>query len=75
MLNDGVCAGGRGKLYNVNDSSTWQPNGFRQLRNERNLDIYANELYGNDTIGLGIQGSESPTLDNQGMAVIRTEKI
>ncbi|KAL8837714.1 MAG: hypothetical protein Q9176_005491 [Flavoplaca citrina] len=59
----------------MNDSSTWQPNGFGQLPNERNLDIYANALYGNDTIGLGMQGSESPTLDNQGMAVIRTEKI
>lgn len=50
-------------------------NGFWQLGNERNLDIYADALYGNDTIGLSIQGSESPTLGNQVMAVIRTEKI
>ncbi|KAL8896378.1 MAG: hypothetical protein Q9192_003128 [Flavoplaca navasiana] len=59
----------------MNDSSTWQPNGFWQLGSERNLDIYANVLYGNDTIGLDVQGSESPILDVQVMTVIRTEKI
>ena len=74
-LNDGVCAEARGGLYNMNTSSTWRPNGFWQLGNERNLGIYANGLFGNDTIGLGIQGSGGPTLEDQIMAVIRTEEI
>lgn len=57
----------------MNKSSTWEPNGFWQLGNERNLGIYANGLYGNDTLGLGIQGSGGPTLSNQVLATIRTE--
>ncbi|KAL8775101.1 MAG: hypothetical protein Q9209_000580 [Squamulea sp. 1 TL-2023] len=72
---DGVCAEARGKLYNMNASSTWRPNGFWQLGYERNLGIYANGLYGNDTIGLGIQGSGGPTLTDQIMAVIGTKQI
>ncbi|KAL8729178.1 MAG: hypothetical protein Q9166_004917 [cf. Caloplaca sp. 2 TL-2023] len=59
----------------MNASSTWQPNGFWQLGNERNLGIYANGLFGNDTIGLGIQGSGGPTLSDQIMAVIGTQQI
>ncbi|KAL8847290.1 MAG: hypothetical protein Q9221_007666 [Calogaya cf. arnoldii] len=59
----------------MNTSSTWRPNGFWQLGNERNLGIYANGLFGNDTMGLGIQGSGGPTLEDQIMAVIRTEEI
>ncbi|KAL8717936.1 MAG: hypothetical protein Q9225_004869 [Loekoesia sp. 1 TL-2023] len=57
----------------MNQSSTWKPNGFWQLGNERNLGIYANGLYGNDTLGLGIQGSGGPTLSNQVLAAIRTK--
>ncbi|KAL8910796.1 MAG: hypothetical protein Q9171_003932 [Xanthocarpia ochracea] len=59
----------------MNVSSTWRPNGFWQLGNQRNLGIYANGLYGNDTIGLGIPGSGEPTLSDQILAAIRTEKI
>lgn len=59
----------------MNTSSTGRPNGFWQLGNERNLGIYANGLFRNDTIGLGIQGSGGPTLEDQIMAVIGTEKI
>ncbi|KAI4263714.1 MAG: hypothetical protein L6R42_001154 [Xanthoria sp. 1 TBL-2021] len=39
------------------------------------MGIYANGLFGNDTIGPGIQGSGGPTLEDQIMAVIGTEKI
>lgn len=57
----------------MNTSSTWSPNGLWQLQNERNLGIFANGLFGNDTIGLGIQGSGGPTLQNQILATIGTE--
>ncbi|KAI4234105.1 MAG: hypothetical protein L6R40_006870 [Gallowayella cf. fulva] len=59
----------------MNASSTWQPNGFWQLGNERNLGLFANGLFGNETLGLGIQGSGGPTLTDQIMAVIGTEKV
>ncbi|KAL8676315.1 MAG: hypothetical protein Q9186_007162 [Xanthomendoza sp. 1 TL-2023] len=59
----------------MNDSSTWQPNGFWQLGNERNLGVFANGLFGNDTLGLGIQGSGGPILTDQIMAVIGTERV
>ncbi|KAL8946646.1 MAG: hypothetical protein Q9222_006987 [Ikaeria aurantiellina] len=73
--NDATCASARGGLFNMNASSTWRSNGFWQLGNERNLGIYANGLFGNDTIGLGIQGSGGPSLADQIMAVIGTEQI
>lgn len=72
---DGTCATARGGLFNVNTSSTWNPNGFWQLGNERNLGIFANGLFGNDTIGLGYQGSGGPTLQNQILATIRTKQF
>ena len=59
----------------MNTSTTWKPNGFWQLGNERNLGIYANGLFGNDTIGLGIQGSGGPTLSDQILATIGTEQF
>ncbi|KAL8693586.1 MAG: hypothetical protein Q9218_001628 [Villophora microphyllina] len=71
--NDGACANARGGLFNMNTSSTWKPNGFWQLQNERNLGIFANGLFGNDTIGLGIQGSGGPSLPDQILATIGTE--
>ncbi|KAL8707211.1 MAG: hypothetical protein Q9220_007705 [cf. Caloplaca sp. 1 TL-2023] len=73
--NDATCASARGGLFNMNASSTWRPNGFWQLGNERNLGLYANGLFGNDTIGLGIQGSGGPSLPDQIMAAIGTEQI
>ncbi|KAL8967553.1 MAG: hypothetical protein Q9183_002863 [Haloplaca sp. 2 TL-2023] len=71
--NDEVCANARGGLFDMNASSTWESNGFWQLGNERNLGIFANGLFGNDTLGLGIPGSGGPTLGNQIMAMIGTE--
>ncbi|KAL8833217.1 MAG: hypothetical protein Q9170_004412 [Blastenia crenularia] len=75
LAGDGTCANARGGLYNMNTSSTWEPNGFWQLGNERNLGIFANGLFGNDTIALGIQGSGGPTLSNQILATIGTEQF
>lgn len=75
VIGDGTCATARGGLFNRNTSSTWNPNGFWQLGNERNLGIFANGLYGNDTIGLGYQGSGGPTLENQILATIGTEQF
>ena len=72
---DTVCAAARGSLYNNNASSTWSPNGFWQLYNERNLGINVNGLFGNETLGLGLPGSNGPNLENQIIATIGTENF
>lgn len=46
-----------------------EPNGFGQLGNEGKLGIFANCLFGNDTIGLGYQ------LENQIRAAIGTKQF
>lgn len=46
-----------------------EPNGFWQLGNEGKLGIFANDLFGNDTIGLGYQ------LENQIRAAIGTKQF
>lgn len=70
-----LCGSKREVVQYMSASSTWRPNGFWQLGNGRNLGIYANGLFGNDTIALSIQRSGGPTLEEQIMAVIGTEKI
>lgn len=46
-----------------------------ELYNERNLGMNGNGLWGNETIGLGIQGSGGPTLQNQVLAGIITNNF
>ena len=72
---DTGCQDDRGEVYNYNQSSTWSQNGLYQLYNERNLGMSGNGLWGNDTIGLGIQGSGGPTLPDQVLAGIVTDNF
>ena len=74
-VNDTGCQGDRGEVYNYNHSSTWSQNGLYELYNERNLGMTGNGFWGNDTIGLGIQGSGGPTLPNQVLAGIVTNNF
>lgn len=55
----------RGRTFNYNTSSTWSQNGFYELGTQQNLDVSAQAVFGNDTLGLGIQGSGGPTLPDQ----------
>ena len=71
------CAQKRGGLFHYNQSSTWvqnnvTSNGTFHLALEENLGYTGNGLYGSDTIALGWQGSNGPSLDQQIVAGIAT---
>lgn len=65
-----TCSDDRGGLFNYNKSSTWNESGLYQLYNERNLGIDGNGIWGNETVGLAVQGSGGPTLQDQVIAGI-----
>ena len=64
-VGDSTCENGRGLLFNPNSSSTWSQYGFYGLGAEQNLGSTDSARYGNDTVGLGIQGSGGPSLPDQ----------
>lgn len=64
-VGDTTCSNGRGLLFNPNASSTWSQYGFFGLGAEQNLGSTGSARYGNDTVGLGIQGSGGPSLPDQ----------
>lgn len=71
------CAKLRGGVYNYNQSSTWvrnnvTSNGTFTLGLEENLGYTGNGLFGFDTVALGWQGSNGPSLDQQIVAGIAT---
>lgn len=74
------CAVLRGGKFLTNQSSTWTrnnvtTNGTFTLGLELNLDYSGNGLFGYDTIGLGWQGSNGPSLDQQIVAGIATKEF
>ncbi|CAK3949609.1 peptidase aspartic [Lecanosticta acicola] len=58
------CADSRGWLYNESASSTFDRMGIYDLWIEKNLGYNGNAIYGYDTVGLGGQGEQGPTLKN-----------
>lgn len=77
LPSDTPCKDARGGIYYPENSTTWsqQGNGYYQLQLELNLmNVSANGLYGNDTIGLGLRGSGEPTLENQIIGGIGAEQ-
>ena len=72
------CTTARGGVYQPNSSSTWNQNqgasgGLFPLLLETNLDETGNGLYGYDTVVLGRQGSNGPSLTQQVVAGIATK--
>lgn len=72
-MGDTTCINGRGLLFNPNSSSTWSQYGFFALGAEENLGSTGSGRYGNDTVGLGIQGSGGPSLPDQIVAAFSTD--
>ena len=71
------CADLRGGLFNQNDSTTWvqnrvSANGTFEIGVEQNLGYTGNGLYGSDTVALGWQGSNGPSLGQQVVGSIAT---
>ena len=72
-VGDTTCINGRGLLFNPDTSSTWSQYGFFALGAEVNLGSTSSGRYGNDTVGLGIQGSGGPSLPDQIVAAFSTD--
>lgn len=62
------CANSRGSLFSPNQSSTWKDRGLYAFDLEQNLNYSTNGDFGFDTVGLGLQPSSGPTLENQVVA-------
>jgi hypothetical protein len=69
---DNNCKSSRGSLFDRNQSSTWQEQGFYGLWTGRNLGIDRNGLYGYDTVSMGLPGEEGPSVSSSLMATIIT---
>ncbi|CAF9917349.1 MAG: hypothetical protein ALECFALPRED_011113 [Alectoria fallacina] len=74
-VGDTTCINGRGLLFNPNSSSTWSQYGFYALGAEQNLGPSDSARYGNDTVGLGIQGSGGPSLPDQIVGAFSTDEF
>lgn len=61
--------------FNPNRSSTWSQYGYYQLGAGQNLNLSGEAVFGNDTLGLGIQGSGGPTLQDQIIGAFATDEI
>ena len=59
------CTEDRGRLFNPNSSSTWIQSGSYDLGVDQNMGYSVQGQFGNDTLGLGLQGSGGPVLKNQ----------
>ena len=62
---DSTCLEARGQTFDYNTSSTWKQHGFFQISTEQNLNLSVQAVFGNETLGLGVQGSGGPTLTDQ----------
>jgi len=71
---DSNCIDERGDAFNPNTSSTWSQHGNFQL-SVGNLNITAGAVFGNDTLGLGIQGSGGPTLQKQVIGAYASDEL
>jgi hypothetical protein len=61
---DANCEMSRGFLFNTSESDTWQEEGFYGLWVGRPLGMYGNGFYGFDTVDLGLEGEEGPSVEN-----------
>lgn len=59
-----ACAQQRGWIYNESASSTFDRIGIYDLYIEQNLGYEGNAIYGYDTVGLGGEGENGPTIAN-----------
>ncbi|KXL48222.1 MAG: hypothetical protein FE78DRAFT_142425 [Acidomyces sp. 'richmondensis'] len=59
-----ACAQQRGWIYNESASSTFDRIGIYDLYIEQNLGYEGNAIYGYDTVGLGGEGENGPTIEN-----------
>ena len=67
------CEASRGWLFDITESSTWQEKGWFGLWiGMKYYGLSGMGFYGFDTVGLGIEGEEGPTIDNTTIATLKT---
>ncbi|KAF2109195.1 aspartic peptidase domain-containing protein [Lophiotrema nucula] len=72
---DSSCSENRGRVYQRDNSSTWEEYGSYELNTflEERVGLDGDGLYGYDTLGLGWTGDDLPSLEHQLLAGILTE--
>lgn len=71
---DTSCPTGRGGIFNPNKSSTWSEYNYFRLPIEENLYTAVIGFFGNDTLSLGTQGTQGPSLNQQVIGGIGDQK-
>jgi hypothetical protein len=69
---DSDCEDSRGRVFNTTESSSWKTQGFYELWVGQGLGILGNGFYGYDTVRLGIEGEEGPTVNDTIIGTIRS---
>lgn len=59
-----TCGSARGDIFYINESSTWQDEGFYELDLELNLGYMGNGDFGYDTVSLGLLGTGLPNMSS-----------
>ena len=72
---DVSCEESRGRTFNPETSNTWHEHGAYQLGFGQILGLRVQGVFGNDTLGLGIQGSGGPILEDQIVAAYTSESL
>ncbi|OAL42735.1 hypothetical protein IQ07DRAFT_686168 [Pyrenochaeta sp. DS3sAY3a] len=73
QMSSGHCASGRGFLFNTSQSSTWSETGYYGLQTPQALGTDQVGLFGLDTVSLGPQGQEGPTVSNT--TIVKAEHV
>ena len=72
-IDPSTCGKSRGDIFYINESSTWQDEGFYELDLELNLNYTGNGDFGYDTLSLGLLGTGLPNMSHQVVAGIATK--
>ncbi|KAL9126598.1 MAG: hypothetical protein Q9217_004372 [Psora testacea] len=75
LSSDNSCFESRGRTFNPNSSTTWEQQGSYQLGFDQSLGLNVPGVFGNDTLGLGIQGSGGPMLEDQIIAAYTSQDL
>lgn len=67
-----TCFDDRGRTFDFDLSESWNRIGYYQLWLERELGLVGNGLYGYETVGLGYQAADGPTLENMTVGTLQT---
>ncbi|ORX94933.1 aspartic peptidase domain-containing protein [Clohesyomyces aquaticus] len=72
-VTDSTCRNGRGYLFNISASTTWEKKGAYQLSDESNLGYVGNGSYGFDTILTGWEGQHGLTVNHSIVAGTKSQ--